>query len=485
MANGGRQVSRRAVLAAGAAGGAAGLASALRLGGSEGSVYGGIMALDEAYNVSGDLWIGPDSAKKNVDADSGCVYIASDTQVEYYGDDGRWVKMGVGSQSEPVPAVNTEQLYTDPLVMYVDPNGDDANDGLSSSTPKQTFAAALEDAPLHGDQSTQLTIRAAAGTYTPRGAENNVVNLEASALARIKIVGKTDSNNDPTVTLDATGVNSAVRTVNCYVVLEDITVKGGGSTLNSPFQGGLDCRNVHARAASGTSQLVYAQMTSVLEMDSECDFDVTAASDPNFNIAITGCSVGRISGLVKGGDGDSNGVIQGKETVWVFLKKDTIVDGDGMNQWLVQIRDNSDLKINGNVTFKNGLGRAKAQNNSNLKYHGPITDSNMSATHSVGDECAILDENDNKYVGRGANAVDPSLNGARFQGSHHYNASDDLAKYFSHDRSAWIPYGATEYAAPTASDLANRERAFDTTNNRWLYKDSSGTVHYWTADGTL
>jgi hypothetical protein len=285
--------------------------------------------------------------------------------------------------------------------------------------------------------------------------------------------------------LDATGVNSAVRTVNCYVVLEDITVKGGGSTLSSPFQGGLDCRNVHAGAASGTSQLAYAQMGSVLEMDSECTFDVTAASNPNFNIAITGCSVARISGLVKGGDADSNGAIQGKETVWVFLKKDTVVDGDGMNQWLVYIRDNSDLKINGDVTFKNGLGRAKAQNNSNLKYHGPVTDSNMSATHSVGDECAILDENDHKYVGRGTNTVDPSLNGARFQGSHHYNANDDLAKYFSHDRSAWIPYGVTEYAAPTASDLANRERAFDTTNNRWLYKDSSGTVHYWTADGAM
>jgi len=110
MDDGGRRLSRRAVLAGAAAGGAAGLASALGSGGGDGSVYGGIMALNEAYNVSGDLWIGPDTEKANVDAESGRVYMASDTQVEYYGDDGSWHKMGVGSQSEPVPSVSTDEL---------------------------------------------------------------------------------------------------------------------------------------------------------------------------------------------------------------------------------------------------------------------------------------------------------------------------------------------------------------------------------------
>jgi hypothetical protein len=111
----GRQVSRRAVLAAGAAaGGAAGLAAALGSGGSDGTVFGGIMALNEAYNVCGDLWIGPDSAKDDVAAESGRVYMASDTQVEYYGDGGSWVKMGVGSQSEPVPSVKTDEIGIGP-----------------------------------------------------------------------------------------------------------------------------------------------------------------------------------------------------------------------------------------------------------------------------------------------------------------------------------------------------------------------------------
>lgn len=104
------RVPRRAVLAGAAGAAGVGLASGLGSDEADGTIYGGIMALNEAYNVSGDLWIGPDSAKGNVAAESGRVYMASDTQVEYYGDGGGWVKMGVGSPSEPVPAVTTEQL---------------------------------------------------------------------------------------------------------------------------------------------------------------------------------------------------------------------------------------------------------------------------------------------------------------------------------------------------------------------------------------
>lgn len=99
---------RRSVLASIAA--AAGTGSALALGGSNNgkSLSGGTMALSEAFNVSGDLWIGPDSARSNVDANSGRVYLASDTQVQYYGDNGSWTKMGIGSSQEPVPSINTE-----------------------------------------------------------------------------------------------------------------------------------------------------------------------------------------------------------------------------------------------------------------------------------------------------------------------------------------------------------------------------------------
>lgn len=108
MAEDRRTWSRRAVLAASAAGGASAVVSALT-GNENGNLYGGKMALNEAYNVAENLWIGPDSAKGNVDAKSGRVYLASDTQVEYYGDSGSWTKLGVGSSSEPVPSVHTDE----------------------------------------------------------------------------------------------------------------------------------------------------------------------------------------------------------------------------------------------------------------------------------------------------------------------------------------------------------------------------------------
>lgn len=109
----GAGVSRRALLSAVAAtGAAAGVAEAISGDGQLGDLFGGTMALQQAYKFAegpdGAVWIGPDSAKANVNAASGNVYIASDTQVEYHGDSGSWVKMGVGSSTEPVPSVHTE-----------------------------------------------------------------------------------------------------------------------------------------------------------------------------------------------------------------------------------------------------------------------------------------------------------------------------------------------------------------------------------------
>jgi hypothetical protein len=45
--------------------------------------------------------------------------------------------------------------------------------------------------------------------------------------------------------------------------------------------------------------------------------------------------------------------------------------------------------------------------------------------------------------------------------------------------------GLREIDNPTAADTVNQEFAWDSTNDRWLYEDSGGTVHYFTPDGTL
>lgn len=85
-----------------AAGGSVGITEALNTDGGDGNLHGGTMALNSAYQVSDKLYIGPDSAKANVSPESGRVYMAADTDVDYYGDGSGWNKRDVGSQTEPV-----------------------------------------------------------------------------------------------------------------------------------------------------------------------------------------------------------------------------------------------------------------------------------------------------------------------------------------------------------------------------------------------
>lgn len=108
----GRSISRRGLMSGlgGAAGGMASLVSG-DLSGEGGDLFGGSAALSEAYKVADTkLWVGPDSAKSTVTAESGRVYYATDNQVQYIGDSGSWVLQGIGSSSQAVPSVNTREV---------------------------------------------------------------------------------------------------------------------------------------------------------------------------------------------------------------------------------------------------------------------------------------------------------------------------------------------------------------------------------------
>lgn len=106
---------RRTVLSAlgglGAMGGAAGFDG----GGANDNLTGGTMALEQAYNVAGDLWIGPDSARSDVDAQDGRVYIGAsgDGYTFYNGDGGNWSRKGLGDSANPVSSVTAESVDTE------------------------------------------------------------------------------------------------------------------------------------------------------------------------------------------------------------------------------------------------------------------------------------------------------------------------------------------------------------------------------------
>lgn len=89
------------------------IVEALDADGESGVLYGGIAALNQAYNPAGNLYVGPDSTKSSVNAKSGRVFLATDTQVDYYGDSGSWVKMGIGSSSTPAGPSYFESLSTE------------------------------------------------------------------------------------------------------------------------------------------------------------------------------------------------------------------------------------------------------------------------------------------------------------------------------------------------------------------------------------
>lgn len=113
-------LTRRQALVGGAAatGGFAGLVEAL--GSEAGNLYGGTMALSQAYKVAEAWWQGPDSAKANIKAKSGRRYSAVDTGIEYYGDSGAWRKFGYGSSAEPGAPIHSEQLNS---IKLVSPSG--------------------------------------------------------------------------------------------------------------------------------------------------------------------------------------------------------------------------------------------------------------------------------------------------------------------------------------------------------------------------
>lgn len=137
--NDGRSISRRGLMSGlgGAAGGLASLASGGALSGDDGDLFGGNAALSQAYNVADTkLWVGPDSAKGTVSAESGRLYYASDTQVQYVGDSGSWVLQGIGSSSQPVPSVTTEQMDN---VRYAS--------NFNGANGREQIQAAIDDIP--------------------------------------------------------------------------------------------------------------------------------------------------------------------------------------------------------------------------------------------------------------------------------------------------------------------------------------------------
>jgi len=149
----GTPVSRRTVLGLlGAATGAAGLGNAaLAPEDGQGSLTGGAMALSQAYKVADKLWIGPDSARSNVNAKSGRLFIATDTGTSYNGDSGSWntINLGGGSGTSLTVEDDGSQLVSGADLLDFSGNDFDVTNPTGSEV-----TATIDDSGIDHSQTT-------------------------------------------------------------------------------------------------------------------------------------------------------------------------------------------------------------------------------------------------------------------------------------------------------------------------------------------
>ncbi|MCP4696362.1 MAG: hypothetical protein GY862_05895 [Gammaproteobacteria bacterium] len=126
--------------------------------------------------------------------------------------------------------------------LYVSPNGDDLNSGLSLEEPLKTIDYALSI--IQADASVPRDIHLAPGTFS---AGTNGEKFPVSMIGNVSLLG---SGEQETI-LDADGISTVVmmRHANGPVLIEDLTVtKGKGKNTG----GGIYCRDVDLKLANVT-----------------------------------------------------------------------------------------------------------------------------------------------------------------------------------------------------------------------------------------
>jgi hypothetical protein len=228
--------------------------------------------------------------------------------------------------------------------MYLDPDGDDDADGLSRETAKRTLHAAVRDAPLHGNGMKRLRIDLAPGEYTDEGRNN--LYLEDSSVPAIHIIGKTDDDGNPTVTVAGGHEDYTINTSgNCYVTLEHLRVTGATQTLGAHFGAKLGLYNVDVLAAPETKRTAYITNGSTMLMDDRSTMDLTPSKvDTTWGLAVTGNATAKLFGAIRA---EAPSTVIAKETSWIFLGSSAVIDGaDGVDQ-AVRVHKHSNTKIDG------------------------------------------------------------------------------------------------------------------------------------------
>ncbi len=367
----------------------------------------------------------------------GAKYHATDINVVFTWNDsaGEWEPLNTGTSDNPVPgtshyeAINTDELYTGSVEMFVSPDGSDSNDGVSENDPKQTIQAAIDDAPI---QANRLTINVADGTYT--SAASSILDVSDSLVDKIEIVGGTDTNGDPTVTLDGENDTYVVNVSgNVEVDLIDLELLASDQPLNATNNAVVRCENCRLNGSADTLRAFYIQMGATFNLDESSVVDVAAATDLNWAGAVTAASA-HIGGTIVGGP------LYVKENAWAFIQDTADLDAGG-DVDCVRIWMWSHCKV-GSATFRNAERAIRYRNVGGLSLAGSPTFDNIDTAYS-GTRTSFFDDRDgDKHIGFPGNNDTPDISDQSSQsGIAHYNATKGRLEYYSEGHNSWMDVG--------------------------------------------
>jgi len=256
------------------------------------------------------------------------------------GGDGNFDSVDTGSATVTnqvdAGSVNTDYATsTEPITVYVDPNGDDSNDGLSVDNSKQTIESAVQDAPIQNTKS-QLKITLASGTYEK-------TDIRRLPYDSILIEGPSDQS----AVIDGGSLAGyALELWFGAVTLRNIEITNGAAGCLRGNSVDMELENCYIH--NGGETAIQTNLGSTLSTDEETVIDQRGVTGGRAGINILSSSF-TLRGTFRGTSGN-NSVIRCKEGSQGQILGATVdADGGGV---CIELRKDSYSKI-ADVTLEN------------------------------------------------------------------------------------------------------------------------------------
>jgi len=370
------------------------------------------------------------------------------------------------------PSVSTDELFTDAVTVYVRDGGSDSNDGLSAGSAKATVQAAIDDAP-NPPNASSVVVDIGTGTF-------GSVRVPESYPA-VKLLG----DGAGSTTLDGGASSDTIHAAGSRVVTDSLTATSGSPNSLRVSRSGF-VETVNTNITDGVSYNATVGNASTLAVGPSSTIEYT--SSPNqYGIQVVSSFL-RIDGDVTGGQID---VVQLLDSSTVIILGSVSGDGSASTSQCVAVREGSAAKVD--APLSDADAGIVVDDEANVDIQGQTTYTNINQPLKHIGAGTIKDEINNNETTQtinssGAYPSPTGLGNGPYEGIVHHNNGGalhhEVAAYIR-GQGDWVRFGTMEVNNPNAANLSPRQTYFDTANSRFIYKDSSGTAHYFTSDGTL